>query len=540
MTQYHRNIASGVVGLLVAAFATITVQAQQAPQKRPHLVVGIVVDGLSADYLDLLRDHFGEGGFRRLMEQGVTISDMDYGTPLDAAAATAVVFTGASPSVNGVSTAGIYDPESHRVSSPLHDPESIGNFTDETISPRKLTASTIADELRIDAGGLGYVYSLAPEAAQAVIMAGHAGNSAFWVNDVTGKWATTTYYKDVPASPQNANRLTPNDFRLDTLQWTPSVDVNTLPGLPSYKKLYPFRHIFPRSSANRYKAYRNSPAVNSDITTMAADYLKQLTLGKRESTDMLALAYTVQPFMYGSQKDPDNRAELMDSYVRLDRDLARLFAAIDKQGPGMDSTLVFVAGTPVTRRQRRDDDKWALPYGEFSSKKAVSLLNMYLMAIYGNGDWVSGYHNGQLYLNHKLIKERNQKVEELRAESARFLTRMSGVGDAWTIDDIIDRRASENPDAMRRNTHIASSGDVVVSILPGWQEVDDDDTSDDRPQTTQRAASAMAPAFILAPGVNAQTISTPVDARALAPTVTGLLRIRSPNGAASAPVRLQK
>ena len=93
MTQYHRNIASGVVGLLVAAFATITVQAQQAPQKRPHLVVGIVVDGLSADYLDLLRDHFGEGGFRRLMEQGVTISDMDYGTALDAAAATAVVFT---------------------------------------------------------------------------------------------------------------------------------------------------------------------------------------------------------------------------------------------------------------------------------------------------------------------------------------------------------------------------------------------------------------------------------------------------------------
>ena len=117
---------------------------------------------------------------------------------------------------------------------------------------------------------------------------------------------------------------------------------------------------------------------------------------------------------------------------------------------------------------------------------------------------------------------------------------MSGVGDAWTIDDIIDRRASENPEAMRRNTHIASSGDVIVSILPGWQEVDDDDNSDDRPQTTQRAAAALSPAFILAPGVKAQKITATVDARAIAPTVTGLLRIRSPNGAASAPVRLQK
>ena len=93
---------------------------------------------------------------------------------------------------------------------------------------------------------------------------------------------------------------------------------------------------------------------------------------------------------------------------------------------------------------------------------------------------------------------------------------------------------------MRRNTHIASSGDVIVSILPGWQEVDDDDNSDDRPQTTQRAASALSPAFILAPGVKAQKITATVDARAIAPTVTGLLRIRSPNGAASAPVRLQK
>lgn len=536
----RRNITSRLALLLVTTISSITMCAQTAtaPTGRPTLVVGIVIDGLSNDYLELLHDRFGQGGFRRLMEQGVTIADMDYGTPLDAAASAAVIFTGASPSVNGVSASGIYDPESHRVRSSLLDPETTGNHTEETVSPRSLTASTVADEVRIDAGGLGYVYAIAPDAAQAVIMAGHAGNSAFWVNDITGKWATSSYYKDLPAPAQNVNRLNPLEYRLDTLQWTPSVAVESLPGLPSYKKLYPFRHIFSRASTSRFKAYRNSPVVNADITTLGTEYIKSLTLGKRESMDMLNLGYTLQPFMYG--RDADNRPELMDSYLRLDRDLERLFAAIDREGPGMERTLVFVAGTPITRRQRRDDDKWALPYGEFSSKKAVSLLNMYLMAIYGNGEWVKGYHDGQLYLNHKLIKERDKNLEELREESARFLTRMSGVGDAWTIDDIIDRRASENPEAMRRNTHIASSGDVIVSILPGWQEVDDDDNSDDCPQTTQRAASALSPAFILAPGVKAQKITATVDARAIAPTVTGLLRIRSPNGAASAPVRLQK
>ena len=45
-----RQITSGVVGLLVAAITSITVTAQtkaDAQRKRPQLVVGIVVEGLT-------------------------------------------------------------------------------------------------------------------------------------------------------------------------------------------------------------------------------------------------------------------------------------------------------------------------------------------------------------------------------------------------------------------------------------------------------------------------------------------------------------
>ncbi len=535
-----QQITSSVAGLLVAAFSVIAVSATaqtgstpQEPRKRPALVVGIVVEGLSMDYIDLLRHRFTEGGFRRLLENGVTVSDLDFGTPLDGAAATAMLFTGASPAVNGIGASAVYDPEARRVNPVLLDPETIGNFTDETLSPKGLAASTIADELRIDGGGLGYVYSIAPDAVEAIILAGHTANSAFWINDATGKWATTTFYKDLPTPAQNLNHREPNEYRLDTLQWTPLLPLDRLPDLPTYKKLYPFRHTFPRASATRYKAYKNSPAVNTDITRLAADYINILALGKRESTDMLNLGYTLQPFIYG--READNRAETMDAYLRLDRDLGRLFDAIEQKGPGMDRTLVFLAGTPLTNRSRRDDEKWNIPFGEFSSRKAVSLLNMYLMAIHGNGEWVSGYHDGQLFLNHKLIKERNKDLTAMRDESARFLTRMSGVTNAWTVDDVIDRRATDNPDAMRRNTVVATAGDVFVTIAPGWQEVDDDSDTD-TPRTTVRAASATAPAFILIPGESARTIAAPTDARAIS-TVAGILRIRSPNGAALPPVR---
>lgn len=533
MKPLHRPLTTSVVALLVAtATLSAVAQARRQPDgtrpQRPSLVVGIVVEGLSMDYLELLKPEFTDGGLRRLMDAGITISDLDYGTGLDGAAATAVVFTGTSPSVNGIPSRTVYDPETRRVVSAVNDPATIGNFTDETLSPKALTASTLADELRIDAGGLGYVYAIAPNAPEAIIMGGHAGNSAFWVNDVTGKWSTTTYYKDLPTPPQTINHREPTDSRLDTLQWTPIISVDRLPDLPGYKKLYPFRHTFPRQNANRYVAYKNSPAVNTDITRLASDYIGILNLGKRDNIDMLNLGYSVQPFIHG--RDADNRPETMDAYLRLDRNLASLFDAIDAKGPGMDHTLVFIAGTPLTNRTRRDDEKWGTPFGEFSSRKAVSLLNMYLMALYGNGEWVSGYHNGQIYLNHKLIKERDKNLSEIRGESARFLTRMSGVTSAWTIDDVIDRRATERPDAMRRNTPVQTAGDVIVSIAPGWQETDDDSDME-RPQTTLRAATTVAPAFILAPGEAPRTIGGAVDARVLAPTVAGMLRIRSPNGA---------
>ncbi len=530
-----KRISTSVAAILVAAASVAqTALAQAAAPVRPRLVVGILVEGLNDDYLRLLRDRFGEGGFRRLMDNGVTISALDYGAPLDGAAAAAVVFTGAEPYVNGIPAASVYDPSTKRARSVLFDSATIGNYTGETLSPKNLAVSTLADELRIDTGGLGYVYAIAAQPEQAIIMAGHAGNSAFWVTDDTGKWATTTHYKDLPAPPQDINRRLPLEYRLDTLAWTPITSPGKLPDLPSYKKLYPFRQIFPRGSATRYQAYKASPIANGDITSMAEDYIRIFSLGKRESTDMLSLGYTLHPYPYG--READTRAELMDGYLRLDRDLSRLFAAIDKHGPGMDSALVFVAGTPAARRQRRDDDRWNLPGGEFSSRKAVSLLNMYLMAIHGNGDWVDGYHDGQLFLNRGLIKERDKDFEAMRREAARFLNRMSGVREAWTIDEILDNTAGGNSDALRRDISLSTAGDVFVTVAPGWQETDDDNDTE-RPVTTVRSVLPTAPAYLLVPGAAPRRIDTPVDARALAPSVAGILRIRAPNAAATPRLR---
>ena len=63
------SITIRLATLLVASMVSLTLAAQ-APSPRPKLVVGIVVDGLREDYIDLLKGYFGPDGFRRLMRDG--------------------------------------------------------------------------------------------------------------------------------------------------------------------------------------------------------------------------------------------------------------------------------------------------------------------------------------------------------------------------------------------------------------------------------------------------------------------------------------
>lgn len=539
MSKKNKLLTSRIVGVLVASMFSMGLSGQM-PAKRPSLVIGIVVDGLSLDHLNLLKGYFGPDGFNRLMDKGVTVTDIDFGSALDPAAATALLFTGASPSINGIASANTYDRVSRRTAPVYLDAATIGNYTDETLSPKALRVSTIGDEVKIATGGLGHVYSLAPRREQALAMAGHAGNSGFWINDITGKWSTSTFYKDVPTSIQSRNHLQPLEIKLDTITWTSLLNPEDYPDMPSYKKYFSFRHIFPRNEADRFKRFIDSPIANREVTDVATDYLKSMRLGKGENFDMLNISYTLSPYLYG--KENDSRMELMDSYLRLDKDLAKLFKSIETSGPGMENTLVFLAGTPATVVGRREDDKWALSAGDFSPRRAISLLNIYLIALHGNGNWIAGYHDSKFYLNHDLIKERDIDLRQIRKESADFITRMTGIAEALSIDDIIDGKSAETAMIPRRNIDIETGGDVYFTIIPGWEIIDDGTTAPLAPtfQKTQRLSAATAPAFILSPTLTPAVITNPVDARIIAPTITSLLRIRSPNAAQLPPLRLNQ
>ncbi len=517
-----------IVLALIASAVGMSLSA--GGQSRPQLVVGIVVDGLDPQYIDLLSPYFGEGGFNRLAREGVTISGADYGNNLDLTATAAVLMTGADPSTTSVTGATAYDPQAMRVVPAMYDATALGNYTDQTFSPRQLAVSTLSDECRIAGGGVTRVYAVATDPSTAVVLAGHSGNAAIWLDERTGNWASSVYYKDAPTTLARRNRMAPLSARLDTMQWTPLREASSYPGLPEHLTHYKFRYLFPRGSENRYVTFAASPKANTEITDFVTDLVADLKLGTSEGVDMVNVAYNLRPFDY--TRSGDNRYELIDSYLRLDNDLARLFSTIDGR-LGRGNAVFYLAATPPGATSRRDPEEWGVPFGEFSTKKARSLLNVYLMGIFGNGEWVSAFYGNQFYLNHKLIRDRGVDAKAVRREAAGLLARMSGVDRVYTIDQILTEHPDDRSRALQRVIHPDTAGDLYLEVDPGWEVVDDmvSPASPKRTQYVKRCTPATAPVYILAPQTEARTLATPVDARSIAPTVARILRIRSPNAA---------
>ncbi len=533
-----------ILAVAVALCTALSTEAQNSTQsdygtarKAPTLVIGIVIDQLRSDCLQALQPLFCQGGFNRLMRDGTFIQNVDFSNPPSDSPlpATSVIFTGAYPCVSAISASKCFNTQTRSLQQIFWDNDFIGNFTKETYSPKALQVSTISDEVRLASEGSGQVCSVAADAQLAILMAGHAANSATWINPSDGNWASTTYYRDFPSVVQMRNRNKGLLARLDTLSWQPLLEFARYRPYISSKRTTPFRYTFARNDAQRIAHFQSSPMCAEEITDIALLHLTSLNLGTRSQIDMLNVAYSAGA--YESRSNSDYSLELVDTYVRLDRQIARLLDYAERS-VGLANTMVIVIGTGYFSDNRADDKRFNIPTGEFRNSHAKSLLNMYLIAVYGNGDWVLGVANSQVYLNRKLIKERKVDIKQMRQQCADFLIQMSGVRTAYTQEDVFSAHGLSQALRFSRYNNIHTSGDVFLDILPGWTVLEDDNTPGKSRMV--RACPVQSPLLIHCAGLKTQHLNESVEATSIAPTIATLLGIRCPNAASMGIIPLLK
>lgn len=510
---------------LITLFTITGLQAQ--PREVPRLIVGLTIDQLRTDYMEAFTSLYGEKGLKKLCREALYYRNVKYGfSPRDRSSVIASVYTGTTPSVHGIISDRWFNPSILRVEGCVDDAAYIGNYTGESSSPLSLLSSTMTDELKIFTQHKGKVYAISPFRDAAVLSAGHAPDGAFWLNINNGKWSSSTYYGEFPYWASIYNNSKALDSRIFGIEWKPLYNASQYTYLP-VKANAPFRHKFSDGLQGKYRLLSTSPYVNDEVNRFAEYVITSTSMGKDTIPDMLCLTYYAGNYEHNS----DNTMEIQDAYIRMDNSIGSLLDMLDKK-VGLQHVLFFVTSTGYVDDYTKDAGSFHIPSGEFNMKRCVALLNMYMAALYGNGQYIESYYGNQIYLNHKLIEQKHLDLETFLDKATSFLTQFTGVKEAYSSNQLRMGSWNAHVGELSNGYNRFHSGDLCVEVLPGWTFIDEQNNIN----KVVRSAYVPSPLIILGGSFQAATIDTLVDADCIAPTVCSCLHIRAPNSSTAAPL----
>ncbi|MCI6161499.1 MAG: alkaline phosphatase family protein [Prevotellaceae bacterium] len=470
---------------LIALIST-TLQAQMA-QQGPRLVVNIVIDQLSSDYIETFSPYFGTEGFKKLLEKGTVFEHASYPfSPIDRASAVAAYMTGASPFYNGITGAKWLDRNTLRPIGCCDDNAFEGVYTTDKSSPKNLLTSTVCDELKVASKGKAIVYAIAKDRDAAILSAGHAADGALWKDDYSGGWCSSTYYlKKIPT-------------------WL--TEYNTT--LQGKKNKTEFQQI-------------------TELTDLAIRCIEQTGMGTDDIADMLNITLDAS---VNTSKKTNRQDALTQTYINLDRQMADLVATIENR-VGSRNVVFFITGTGYLDEPTEEDEKYGIPSGTFYINRTANLLNMYLGAIYGSDRYVEGCHRNQIYLNLKLIEQKRLKINEILSLSQSFLLQCEGVQNVHTHESLLRSELSDTQ-KIRNGFHAGVGGNVLVEVMPGWKLY-----HEETKETFHiNARTVNFPIVIYGASIRAQRIPVPTTIDRIAPTISKAIHIRAPNACASTPL----
>jgi predicted AlkP superfamily pyrophosphatase or phosphodiesterase len=529
--------------LLIIVFGS-SLYAQKSsriPSEKPKLIVGIVVEQMRYDFIYKYLDKFGEGGFKRLLNEGTECKNANFNYLFtQTSPGHATIATGTNPSHHGIVAEEWYVRLKNKVVGSVEDEKEStvgGSFDAGKMSPRQLLTSTIGDEIRLSSLMKSKVFGVSLQGKSAILSTGQTANAAYWFDDASGAWVTSSFYKqNFPSWVKEFNDKKIADLYL-TQPWEmklPLADYldRCLPDDNKYelgiegKKTFPYLlSQIPIIDKNKKKfsLLRYTPYGNTYTKDFAISTIVNEQLGKDDYSDLLMVSFSATEYI-GQNFGPQS-IELMDAYVRLDADLEHFLTFIDQE-LGKQNVLVFLTSDHGVAHNPDYLADQGIPVGYFSQTAALSLLRSYLNVVYGKGDWIKSYYAQQLYLNQDLIEDSKLKLEDVQQKTAQFLLQFTGVANtisASTLQTIYFPSGVFSK--MQNSFNQKRSGDVFINLEPGWIEKNGSPVS----HNSAYSYDSHVPLLWYGWKVKRSSIFDPVDIADIAPTISYFLNIAQPN-----------
>jgi len=539
---------------LAAAWLVLAVGSSTAvPAALPRLVVLVSVDQCRLDYLTRFVDHYlpaqraGEpGGFNFLVSDGAHFCDAHFAhVPTTTGPGHATLATGAPPALHGIIGNRLFDRESGKSRRCIEDPsvQTVGGKA-RPASARNVLVTTLGDELKLATGGRARVVSLAIKDRAAVPLGGHAADLVLWLDDTTGNWVTSTYYRPdgtLPAWVEKLNR----ERRLDRLAaavWEPLLPreaySQTLTAQRAAGSGPLFSHALPPTPGEElYDAWAAWGPANDEVVELAKQAIAEERMGLDEVPDLFLLNLSTNDYV-GHTYGP-NSAEIMDVTVRTDRALAGLWRFLARHVPGgLDAVLIVVtADHGVSTAPEEALAAARIPASRGTATAVVEAVESALDGAFGAADWVlEGQRTDpNIYLNRAAAAARRVDPAALERVAADAASRAAGVYIAFGRTQILTGQLPQWPwiDKVTAGFHPRLGGDIFLVTQPGWLLSSPPDASHGSPWPPDTHV----PLVLRGPSITGGVFHRRVTSMDIVPTLAQLLGIGYPTGCMGQPLR---
>ncbi|MGV3632611.1 MAG: alkaline phosphatase PafA [Bacteroidota bacterium] len=530
--------------------ALLPFSARTQSETKPRLVVGIVVDQMSYDYLFRFQDKFSDNGFKKLMKGGTNCQNTQYiYVPTYTGPGHASIYTGTTPSNHGIVANEWFvrstQSETNCVDDSLVKP--VGSASADGIkSPRNLIANTITDQLRLTYPG-SKVISVSIKDRSAILPGGHLSNGSYWFDYTTGGFLTSTFFKqELPGWVKEFNTEKRADQYLQQ-SW------NTLYPIAAYTESGPdnsrYEHLlstkktpeFPydfkilNKGAKNYELFTITPFANTFLADFALKALKNEQLGTDDVPDVLAISFST-PDIVGHSFGPYS-VEIEDIYLRLDLEIEKILDQLEST-IGKDNFVLFLtADHAVVPVPQYLADK-QLPGGYVYMKPLFEKLNSAVEQKFGH-KLIDEITNDNIYINRGLIAEKQLNKTEIEQFISNILMEQKGIKKAYTTQQLLDPKGGDEwLTLVQKGYRYDLSGDLIFILEPGYLPKSELNESTHKGTSHGSAFNydTQVPLLWYGKGIPVKNIYKKVQITDITATLALILQVQRPNACTGQPI----
>lgn len=480
--------------LIIIAMLCVYAGSIQAGTKidRPKLVVGLVVDQMRWDYLYYYYSDYGEGGLKRLVDEGFSCENtMIPYIPTITAIGHTSIYTGSTPAMHGICGNDFFIDGKPVYCCGDSTVRSVGSNSKEgQMSPRNMIASTIGDELKLATNWRSKVIGVALKDRAAILPAGHSADAAYWWDTSAGNFVSSTFYmKELPQWVKDFNKQN-----------------HTAPG---------------------YDLKGKNEGVTMTLK-MAEAVLENEQMGKHEDTDMLAVSVSSTDIIGHAvgTRCPENKAV----YMQLDKDLAHFLSKLDQQ-VGRGNYLLFLSADHGAAHNYNQLREHRIPGGAIQGWEMTKELNKHLSQLHpGAGKLILGEHSMRFYLDYSNIEKAGLDAQKVKQEAIAWLKKERRF---INVIDMEQAATAPLPQLLREricNGYFPGrSGDIYAILHP--QYIDGKDSPDYKGTThgNWNPYDAHIPAVFFGWKIKHGSTAAKTYMTDIAPTICELLHIQMPD-----------